>query len=67
MPGYRSGNSDSKRTRFAKGYPLGASLRLINVLQDTSRIAQKQFPRRAQSNSSGQSVERIEEGSHLAL
>jgi hypothetical protein len=65
MPGYRSGNSDSKRTRFAKGYPLGASLRLIDVLQDTSRIAQKQFPRRAQSNSSGQSVE--QEESHLAL
>src|SRR6267143_634964 len=65
MPGYRSRNSDSKRTRFAKGYPLGASLRLINVLQDTSRIAQKQFPRRAQSNSSGQSVE--QEESHLAL
>jgi hypothetical protein len=65
MPGYRSGNSDSKRTGFAKGYPPGASLRLIDVLQDTSRIAQKQFPRRAQSNSPGQSVEQAE--SHLAL
>src|SRR5229473_6673448 len=57
MPGYRSGNSDSKRTGFAKGYPLGASLRLIDVLQDTSRIAKKQFSRRAQSNSPRQSVE----------
>src|ERR1700719_2383218 len=50
MPGYRSGNSDSKRTGFAKGYPLGAKLRVIDVLQDTSRIGQKQFPRRVQSN-----------------
>src|SRR5258708_27279659 len=65
MPGHRGGNSDSKRTRFAKSYPLGASLRLIDVLQDTSRISQKQFPRRAQSNSSGQSVE--QEESHLLL
>src|ERR1700730_4769430 len=65
MPGYRSGNSDSKRTGFAEGYPLRTSLRLIDVLQDTSRIAQKQFSRRAQSNSSGQSVE--QEESHLAL
>src|ERR1700676_5304752 len=54
MPGYRSGNSDSKGTRLAKGNPLGASLRLIDVLQDTSRIAQKRFPCRAQSNSPGQ-------------
>src|ERR1700730_17796881 len=65
MPGYGRGNSDSKRTRFAKGYPLSASLRLIDVLQDTSRIAQKQFPRRAQLNSPGQSVE--QEETHLAL
>src|ERR1700688_2751490 len=65
MPGYRSGNSDAKRTGFAKGYSLGASLRLIDVVQDTSRIAQKQFPRRAQSDSSGHSVE--QEESHLAL
>src|SRR4029077_4400975 len=60
MPGYRSGNSDSKCTRFTKGYPLGAPLRLIDVLQDTSRIAQKQFSSRAQSNSPGQSVEQKE-------
>jgi hypothetical protein len=65
MPGYRSGNSDSKRTGFAKGYPFGASLRLVDVLQDTSRIAQKQFSRRTQSNSPGQSVE--QEESHFAL
>jgi hypothetical protein len=65
MPGHGSGNSDSKRARFAKGYPLGASLRLIDVLQDTSRISQKNFPRHAQSNSSGQSVE--QEESHLPL
>src|SRR5580704_15010929 len=60
MPGYRGGNSDSKRTGFAKGYPLCTSLRLIDVLQDTSRIAQKQFPRRAQSHPTGQSVEQGE-------
>jgi len=65
MPGYRGGNSDSKRTGLAKGYPLGTALRLIDVLQDTSRIAQKQFARRAQSDSSGQSVEQKE--SHLPL
>src|SRR6266851_6983810 len=57
MPGYRRGNSDSKRTGFAMGYPLGTKLRLIDVLQDASRIAQKQFPRRVQSDSSWQSIE----------
>src|SRR5712664_3878198 len=46
MPGYRSGNSDSKRTSFAMGYPLGAKLRLVDVLQDPTRIGQKPFPRR---------------------
>jgi hypothetical protein len=65
MPGQRHGNSDSKRPGFAKGNPLGAPFRLINILQDTSRIAQKQFPRRAQSDSSGQSVKQRK--SHLAL
>jgi hypothetical protein len=60
MPGYRSGNCDSKRTGFAMGYPLGAKLRLIDVLQDTPRIAQKQFPRRVQSNSSRQSIKQEE-------
>src|SRR6266404_5323348 len=57
MPGYRSGNSDSKRTGFAMGYPLGAKLRLIDVLQDATRIGQKQFPRRVQSDTSWQSIE----------
>jgi hypothetical protein len=51
MPGYCGGNSYSKRTGSAKRYPLGASLRLIDILQNASRIAQKQFSRRAQSNS----------------
>ena len=40
------------------GDPLGAKLRLFDVLQDTSRIGQKQFSRRVQSNSSRQSVEK---------
>src|SRR3984893_18398183 len=57
MPGYRSGNSDSKRTGFAVGYPLGAKLRLIDVLQDATRISQKEFPRRVQSDASWQSIE----------
>src|ERR1700738_3360882 len=57
MPGYRSGNSDSKRTGFAMGNLLGAKLRLIDVLQDAPRISQKQFPRRVQSDSAWQSIE----------
>jgi hypothetical protein len=57
MPGYRSGNSDSKRTGFAMGYPLGAKLRLIDVLQDPTRIGQKQISRRVQSDPSWQSIE----------
>src|SRR5258708_30975432 len=57
MPGYRSGNSDSKRTSFAMGYPLGTNLCLIDVVQDASGIAQKYFSRRVQSESSGQSLD----------
>ena len=60
MPGYRSGNADSKRTRFAMRNPLRAKLRLINVLQDTPRIGQKQLTRFVQSNSSRQSIEQGE-------
>jgi hypothetical protein len=47
MPRYRRGNSDSEGTGLSEGYPLGASLRLVEVLQDTSRIVQEQFPRRS--------------------
>src|SRR3984893_15708138 len=57
MPGHRRGDPDSKRTRLAKGHPFGASPRLVDVVQDTSRVAQEQFPRRAQSNATRQSVE----------
>jgi hypothetical protein len=57
MPGYRSGNSDSKCTGFAMGYPLGAKLRLIEVLQNATRIVQKQFPSCVQSDTSRQSIE----------
>src|SRR5689334_15218772 len=46
MPGDRRRNSDSKRAGFAERYSLGASLRVIDVLEDTSRIVQEQFPRR---------------------
>src|SRR5258706_11264045 len=57
MPGYRSGNSDSKCTGLAVGYPLGTKLRLIDVLQYPTRIGQKQFSRRVQSDASWQSIE----------
>src|SRR5712664_2065639 len=57
MPGHGSGNSDSKRTSFAMGYPFGAKLRLIDVFQDATCIGQKQFPRRVQSDTSWQSIE----------
>jgi len=60
MPGHRRGDADSKRTGLAKGNPFGASPRLVDVVQDTSRVAQEQFPRRAQSNASRQSVEQEE-------
>jgi hypothetical protein len=65
MPRERHGNSDAKRTGFAKGYPFGAPLRLIDVLQDATRIAQEQRARRAQSDSAGQPVE--QEKSQLFL
>src|ERR1700720_3394315 len=55
MPRYRRGNSDSQRTGFANGDLLGASLGLIDVLQNTSRIAQKYLSRRVQSDSTRQS------------
>src|SRR6266850_8113158 len=58
MPGYRSGNCDSKRTGFAVGYPLGTKLGLNDVLQDPTRIGQKQFSRRVQSDASWQSNRR---------
>jgi hypothetical protein len=57
VPGHGSGNSDSKRTGFAMGYSLGATLRLIDVLQDATRIRQKQFSRRIQSDTAWQPIE----------
>src|SRR4029077_13182365 len=60
MPGDRRGDADSKRTGLAKCHSFGASPRLVHVVQDTSRVAQKQFPRRAQSNATRQSVEQGE-------
>jgi len=41
VPGYRGRNADAKRTGLAMGDPPGATLRLIDVLQDASRIAQE--------------------------
>src|SRR6202158_944687 len=60
MPGHRRGDADSKCTGLAKGHPFGASPRLVDVVQDTSRVAQEQCPRRAQSNATRQSVEQEE-------
>jgi hypothetical protein len=45
---------------LAKGNPFGASPRLVDIVQDTSRVAQEQCPRRAQSNATRQSVEQEE-------
>jgi len=60
MPGHRCGDADSKRAGLAKGYPFGAPPRLVDVVQDTPRVAQEQFSRRAQSNATRQSVEQEE-------
>jgi len=60
MPGHRRCNADSKGTRLTQGHPFGAALRLLDVVQDASRIVQKQCPRRTQSDTSGQSIEQEE-------
>jgi hypothetical protein len=65
VPGHRGGNADSKRTGLAESDPLPASFRLIDFVQDASRVAQEQFPGRAQADASGQSIE--QEESHLLL
>src|ERR1700724_1770207 len=65
MPGHRRRDADSKRTGLAQGNPFGASPRLVDIVQDTSRVAQEQFPRRAQSNATRQTVE--QEKSDLLL
>jgi hypothetical protein len=36
--------------RFAEGDPLGAALRVFDVLQDASRVVQEQRSSRTQSN-----------------
>ena len=60
MPGHRRCDADSQCTRLAKGHPFGTALRLVDVLQDASRIVQEQCPRRTQSDAAGQSVEQEE-------
>jgi len=57
VPGHRRGNADAKGTRLTEGQPFGTTLRLVDVLQDASRIVQEQSPSRAESDASGQSVE----------
>jgi hypothetical protein len=57
MPGEHFHKPDSQHSRLAGGYPLGAHLRLINVLQNTSCIAQVQFPCCGQFHSPRQPVE----------
>src|ERR1700750_1429394 len=64
-PRVRRGNPDSKPPGLAEGDPLGAPLRIIDVLQDASRIAQEHLSGFAQSHASRQSVEQHE--SHLSL
>ena len=39
MPGHRRGNADSKRAGLAQSNPFGPSLRLIDFVQNPSRIA----------------------------
>jgi len=57
MPGHRCCNADAKSTRLTKGHPFGTTLRLVDVLQDASRIVQEQSPSRTESDASGQSIE----------
>jgi hypothetical protein len=65
MPGHRGCYSDSQRTGLAVRNALGASFRVLNILEDSSRIGQEQFPRGVQSHSTRQAVEQGE--SHLSL
>jgi hypothetical protein len=46
-----------QRSSFARGHALCPTLRLLNVLQDTSCIAQIKLPSRAQLDAPRQSVE----------
>ena len=57
VPRNRRCDADAKRPGLAEGDVLRPSLRLLDVLQDASRVVQEQFPRRAQPDASGQSVE----------
>src|SRR6476646_10586866 len=65
MPGHRGRDADSKCAGLAKSDPFGAPLRLLDVLQDASRVAQEQLPRLTQSDAPRQSVE--QEEPHLPL
>src|SRR5689334_5065527 len=60
MPREGECNAESKRADLAQGCPLGTTLRLLDVLQDASRIVQEQCPRSAQSNAARQPVEQEE-------
>src|ERR1700751_2546125 len=57
MPGDRRRNSDSKRTGVTEGDALGASLGLIDVLQDASCVGQEQLPGRAQLDAPREALE----------
>ena len=50
VPRHSGRDADSKRPRFAEGDPLGAALRVFDVLQDASRVVQEQRSSRTQSN-----------------
>ena len=65
VPRYRGCDADSKSAGLAEGDPLGAPLRVIDVLQDAPGIAQEHLSGVAQSHSPRQSFE--QEESHLPL
>src|SRR6476469_11173200 len=65
MPGDGRRNADSKRTRLAESNPFGAALRVLDILQNASRIAQEHLSCFAQSHSPRQPFEQQE--SHLSL
>jgi hypothetical protein len=54
MPGHRRRDADSKRARLAESNPFGAAPRVVDVLQNASRIAQEHLSCFAQSHSARQ-------------
>jgi len=63
VPRYRRSNADSKSASLAEGDPAGTSLRILDILQDASRVTQEHLSRIAQSHPTGEPVE--QEESHI--